>query len=223
MSQNKKVDNTIQTINSDITDIKTQLGNSELTINVKARVISGMDKISINDNNIQKNNSKIKALSDKLNNNVGMSEQDKETCLQNIKYYSNEVSSSVTQNQETIKEIKNLILDYNSKDNNKFIDFGSDIFNKIQELIQNLSFVDLCILIDILGIIFIFSLIISIIFAYYGNYLINKFSLDEKFPRLSKLISFRVKIQHYSIFFNLALIIITLIVLFIINILTFLR
>lgn len=71
-------------------------------------------------------------------------------------------------------------MDYNSKDRDHLTHFGSDIFNQFQEILQNMSLVDLCILTDIMGIILIFFSIMSIIFAYCyaGKFLINKFSLD---------------------------------------------
>ena len=114
-----------------------------------------------------------------------------------------------------LEKLQQFLMDYNSK--NKFTSSVTDFFNQFQELLKNLSLVDLCILLDILGIIIIFSCVMSIIFAYYGNYLISKYTLDQKFPRLSKLISLRVKFQHYSIFLNLFLIMVTLIVLFLVN------
>lgn len=68
-----------------------------------------MDKLSYNSDNILKINTKIDALTTKIEN--GMSEEDKAACLQNIKYNSNEIGSSAAtrENKETIEEIKNLL------------------------------------------------------------------------------------------------------------------
>lgn len=210
---------TMQTMNNQISDIQEKFTNSDLPETVKARVISGLDSVVQNTNTIIHHNNKIDDLSKKLE--TGMSEADKKACLQSIKYNSNEITTSSVDNKETLEKLQDFIMDYNSR--NEFTSSGTDLFNQFQEILKNLSLVDLCILIDIIGILIIFSCVMSIIFAYYGNYLISKYTLDQKFPRLSKLINLRVKFQHYSIFINLFLIIVTLIVLLLINLLTFLR
>lgn len=210
---------TMQTMNNKISDIQEKFSNSDLPENVKTRVISGLDTVVQNTNTIIRHNNKIEELNKQLE--IGMSETDKKACFQSIKYNSNEITTSSVDNKETLEKLQQFIMDYNSR--NKFTSSGTELFNQFQEILKNLSIVDLCILIDIIGIIIIFSCVMSIIFAYYGNYLISKYTLDQKFPRLSKLISLRVKFQHYSIFINLFLIIVTLIVLLLINLLTFLR
>lgn len=211
----------MQTMNNNITVIKERLDNSDLPETVKTRVISKLDTVLQNTNNIIHHNKKIDELNKQLEHGGGMSEADKIACIQNIKYNSNEIATSSMNNHDTLEKIQKFIMDYNSR--NKFTNSGTELFNQFQEIFKNLSIVDLCILIDIIGIIIIFSGVMSIIFAYYGNYLISKYTLDQKFPRLSKLISLRVKFQHYSIFINLLLIIVTLIVLLLINLLTFFR
>jgi hypothetical protein len=42
----------------------------------------------------------------------------------------------------------------------------------------------------------------SIIFVLYGDYLIEKYQLEVKFPKLAKIISYRRKAQKYSLIFN---------------------
>lgn len=216
---------TMQTMNNKITDIQEKFTNSDLPETVKARVISGLDSVVQNTNTIINHNNKIDDLSKKLAASGGVwvkpTNLKEGACLQSIKYNSNEITTSSVDNKETLEKLQDFIMDYNSR--NKFTSSGTDLFNQFQDIFKNLSLVDLCILIDIIGILIIFSCVMSIIFAYYGNYLISKYTLDQKFPRLSKLINLRVKFQHYSIFINLFLIIVTLIILLLINLLTFLR
>jgi hypothetical protein len=52
----------------------------------------------------------------------------------------------------------------------------------------------------ILGKSVIFSALISIIFIFYGNILIEKYDLENRYPRLAKLIQLRQKFQKY--YFN---------------------
>lgn len=68
---------TIQSMNSGITDLKNQLSNSDLPTTVKARLISQLEKLELNSTNILNSNSKIEALTNKISNTVGMSEEDK--------------------------------------------------------------------------------------------------------------------------------------------------
>lgn len=77
----------------------------------------------------------------------------------------------------------------------KLIDdnFIFNLINDYKEYLATLSIYELCILIDFLLIMFIFTCLNSIIFAFYCNFLINKFSLEEKFPKLSKIIKLREK------------------------------
>lgn len=51
------------------------------------------------------------------------------------------------------------------------------------------------------------SALSSIISIYYGDFLIEKFELVKKFPRLAKFIMLRKKYQKYTLYFNLLLIV----------------
>lgn len=54
----------------------------------------------------------------------------------------------------------------------------------------------------------ILSAITSIIYIIYGDYLINKYHLENKFPKLAKLILLRKKYQSYILIFSSLIIII---------------
>ncbi len=58
----------------------------------------------------------------------------------------------------------------------------------------------------------IFSCIISIIFIFYGDYLVNKFKIENRYPRLYKLISLRRKFQAYYLLYNIGMIITVLLI-----------
>ena len=49
----------------------------------------------------------------------------------------------------------------------------------------------------------IISSLISIIFIFYGDYLIQKFNIETKYPRLYKFICLRRKFQKYYLFINI--------------------
>jgi len=44
------------------------------------------------------------------------------------------------------------------------------------------------------------SALISIIFIYYGDHLINKYNLENRFPKLAGIIKFRRKFSTYYLF-----------------------
>ena len=60
------------------------------------------------------------------------------------------------------------------------------------------------------GSLLILFLLISILSAFYGNKLIGYFDLEKKYPKLAKVIQYRIKFQNYTILFNF--IIITIII-----------
>jgi len=65
------------------------------------------------------------------------------------------------------------------------------IFNLIteyKEYLATLSTIETCLLINITTSIFILTCIISIFYSIFGNYFINKFSKEERLPKLSKII-----------------------------------
>ena len=68
--------------------------------------------------------------------------------------------------------------------------------------------------------IFILTCLISILFAIFGNFFIEKLSLEKRFPKLSGIIRLRAKLQHTYIFINSLLIIINLGVMVYFNYLT---
>jgi hypothetical protein len=100
-----------------------------------------------------------------------------------------------------------------------------NIYNDFKEYLSTLSVYELCILTNIFLMIFIFTCLITILFAFYGNYLIEKLSLEggarsKKYPKLSGIIKLRVKLQHYYILTNSLFIFIALVLMGYINIIT---
>lgn len=96
----------------------------------------------------------------------------------------------------------------------------SNVINDFKAYLSTLSTTDLCILMNITTSLFILACLLSIIFAVYGNVFIEKFNLEKRFPKLSGLIKWRVKLQHMTIIVNSILIIIGLILLIYVNTMT---
>jgi len=116
----------------------------------------------------------------------------------------------------------NEIVDILNNTKEKFMD-DNLIFNLItdyKEYLATLSTIEICLIINITSCVFIFTCIITILLSISGNYLINKFSLEQKLPKLSKIIQLRVKFQNYYVFINSVFIIIAIISLIFVNTIT---
>jgi len=114
------------------------------------------------------------------------------------------------------------ILDYLNNTKNNFMDNNPifEIIKKFKEYLASLSIMEICLVVNIFSCVFIITCIISILFAVFGNYLIDRFSLEQKFPKLSSIIQLRVKLQRYYIIINSVLIILALLSLILVNTIT---
>lgn len=66
----------------------------------------------------------------------------------------------------------------------------------------------------------LFSLL-TLFSVFYGEYFIQRFKLEEKYPKLSRFIKFRSKFQHYYFILNTILIILSLLLIIFVNCLVF--
>ena len=64
----------------------------------------------------------------------------------------------------------------------------------------------------IIGNVIILNNLISIIFIFFGDFLIKKFKLVEKFPSLSKIIHLRLKFQRYYLITNITMIFLVILI-----------
>nr|BAM29337.1 hypothetical protein [Lentinula edodes] len=104
----------------------------------------------------------------------------------------------------------------------KFMDDNSIIqkINEFKDYLATLSSTEICLVMNISISVFILTCLVSIIFAVYGNFLVEKFSLETKYPKLSKIINLRVKLQHLYIITNTLFIVASLILMFFVNLIT---
>jgi hypothetical protein len=95
-----------------------------------------------------------------------------------------------------------------------------NLINEFKEYLASLTVMEICLVINISSCVFILTCIISILFAISGNYLIEKLSLEQKLPKLSKIIQLRAKFQRYYIIINSVLIILAIFSLIFVNTIT---
>lgn len=104
----------------------------------------------------------------------------------------------------------------------KFMDDNSIIqkINEFKDYLATLSSTEICLVMNISISVFILTCLVSIIFAVYGNFLVDKLSLETKYPKLSRIINLRVKLQHSYIITNTLFIVASLILMFFVNLIT---
>lgn len=173
---------------------------------------------------------KIKELSSDLNNmkaihnsyfskfEKGNINADPESSLNLYNKYKEQIDNTFNKANTKANEIVDILnnTQENFMENNPIFKIITDY----KEYLATLSTIEICLIINITSCVFIFTCIITILFSISGNYLINKFSLEQKLPKLSKIIQLRVKFQNYYVFINSVFIIIAIISLIFVNIIT---
>jgi Skp family chaperone for outer membrane proteins len=119
--------------------------------------------------------------------------------------------------EDLVKSVNNMTKNFT--DDNSIL----QIINEFKDYLASLSSTDICLVINISSSIFIFTCLVSIIFAVYGNFLIDRFSLEDKYPKLAFFMRLRVKLQHTYIISNTLFIVIALILMIIVNLITLMK
>jgi len=156
----------------------------------------------------ENNESKIEMLNNKVNQLIEKKSFEEDNIIEvnnDIKDINNDLVNIVNQIDDTLKS--------------NMFDF--DFFNSIIAYVNNLNFLQTLAFTHICGIIFIFLSLNSLIALYFGDYLTNKFNIENKYPKIYKFIQLRRKYQVYFIIKDLTIIYIALILLTFINIILF--
>ena len=157
---------------------------------------------------LDNNENKMEILISKMNHLIENKSIDENKIIEvnnSIKNINNDLAEVVNQIDETLRSsIINL-----------------DFFNSIISYINNLNFIQTLAFTHISAIIFIFLSLNSLIALYFGNSLINKFNIDNKYPKIYKFIELRRKFQVYYLIKDLTIIYLILILLTFINVILF--
>jgi hypothetical protein len=124
----------------------------------------------------------------------------------NIIDYQKIYADSVLKNQKNLENIQKVIKDITDEsDNLNFIsNYSLSDFYKFLETLSVEKLGALTVLI-FSGV--ILSGCINIISIYFGEYLVNKYKIDERFPKLAKFIQLRRTLQKYYLIYSLSIII----------------
>lgn len=169
--------------------------------------------------------SSIKDLSDVQNKYWKIYNENTDSCNENPKKLFESYEEEFGKVFNKAKEISdNLDKKYNNFEGsiNKLSDdnYIIKLINQFNDYLSNLSITEICLVINISSCIFILTCLVTILFAVYGNILIDKLNLEEKYPKLASFIKLRIKLQHTYVFINTLLILIALVLMVIINFIT---
>jgi hypothetical protein len=127
-----------------------------------------------------------------------------------------ELDSIKESNKSLVENIQNII---NSKDgssgSNSLI--GNNFIDSINQFLSSLTFEQTLAILHISGSIFILISMYSILMIYLGEYFINYFNLEEKYPKIANFIKVRRKFQNYYVSINLIIIVFVLLIIIYIN------
>ena len=131
--------------------------------------------------------------------------------LQKVFEDCNEISDSIDKAYNNLKNGGSKLVGNN---------YIGNLINDFNNYLSNLSLTEICLVINITSCIFILTCLVTIIFAFYGNLIISKFSLEKKYPKLANIINVRYTLQHTYIIVNTFTIVIALILMIIVNFVT---
>lgn len=142
--------------------------------------------------------------------------------VRNAEMFFNEYSRQINGLQENIhfqiKSTLETIIDIiNSDKKNEFIESIYNIKKNLSDFLSTLELEQLLAVSNLLISILFFYLTINIILIYFGDFLIKYLNLEEKFPKLVRLINIRRKVINISMIYNTTVMLILSILLISVN------
>jgi hypothetical protein len=183
-SHQKELLNIKQNSNTELSKLQQELWGDKI-VNSEFKT-----KLEACSNRINEVNQEILNINNKLNSNNLYSNTNMKT------YYNNELSRLNTQKNDLVKELQEVI---NKSDVSGFI---KDFIETYKNFVDQLSLEQLVALFNIIGFLMIFFTLISITTLLIGDYLIEKFKLNDKYPKIYKYIKFKQTLnKHYMMFY----------------------
>ena len=134
--------------------------------------------------------------------------------MQTVKADLNEIKAKVKSLEESIaNKSSKFISNFN-------LSSIGDIFNRAVEFFSSFDLFTQALIFNILTSSFLFSLLFSFLIGKYGNYIIDRFNLTERYPRFSNILNLRLRLQKYYFTYLTVLAIITLLLNIFLNIMT---
>jgi len=135
----------------------------------------------------------------------------KEFLVTNQTYLNSELIKLEETKKSSVNELQNII-------NSDFSSYISDFLRNFRSFVDLLNLEQLVALVNIIGYTTILFTLFSITSILIGDFLIDKFKLEIRFPKLSKLIRIKQTLNKHSLMFNIVLFYIIVITFIILNI-----
>jgi hypothetical protein len=192
--------------------------NKEIVINqqeTQSKIVSLSNEASNHVKNIEEVDNSIKELNNKLNN-INLTGEDKNTLIKELDNHYEILRKSLEITKKDLNRINNIINENIPKENNIFGDIQLFI-ESYRNYLSTLEVEQIVAIIHLSGLVVIISNFITIFSMIYGDYLINYLNLDSKYPKIHKILLLRRKINKYSLYFNIIMIIFVLLILLILD------
>lgn len=124
-----------------------------------------------------------------IEQNETIVEQNK-TILENINALKDKIENAINNNNNN-----NFIP--NSDDINNIFNIGIDYYNQYFDFLNSFNLHQQMFIYNIIFSFFILSLLFDYLGGLYANYLIEKFELNTKYPKIAKLLKYRLQYQKY--------------------------
>jgi hypothetical protein len=199
--------------NEVIQEIQNKLWSDKVVnMEFKTKLEASSSRLTEVEENLKTFKNKLDVVNSKLSNNNFTNGETKEFLVTNQKYLNNELNKLEEAKNSSVKELQDII---NNSDISSYI---SDFLDKYRNFVSLLDLDQLVALINIFGYIMILFTLFSITVVLIGDYLIDNFKLEIRFPKLSKLIRIKQTLNKHSLFFNIIIFYIIVIIFIIINI-----
>lgn len=148
----------------------------------------------------------IKQISADLKNS-NLNEESRSNLIDKLDNQVDKFSDTLTEANNHLEKIIKIIT--SPKDGSSTNNYTNSIFEFIQwyrssidDILSHLTLAQQGALTHITVSLVIFFCLLSLVFIYTGDWLIKKFKIEERYPRLAKLIRIRTNIQRISFLFN---------------------
>ena len=153
----------------------------------------------------------------KTESNSGSSSQLVEVTTQSTTNSISKAGGNVTSSQNTAD-----MPDISDINESNILGFLTEFREEFKKLLSTLTNEELACLFNTFGFVAIFFSFTSIVTILFGEFLISKLQLETRFPKLAKYLKFRRNLGKYSLFFNIVVIYMVIIIFIYIDISTIL-
>jgi len=203
--QLNKISNLAEETKVEVFNIAKNSNSSQQLKNMINDILLKINEVKQKHKIADENSTNVSELLERLNN-LPKNSNEKIIVLNLLNSAQEKARYSFSEARISLDRLKNTSLDYN-KDldidiKESFI--GGDLFIWFENL-DIISKFSVFLLLSCSGIL---SSITSIIYIIYGDYLMNKYQLNKKYPKLANIIQLRKNFQRYILIFNITIIII---------------